>query len=59
MSSSWPDSVDSEDALDELLTRPRPELARFISTLTSPLLILGAGGKMGPSLAVLANRAAD
>src|SRR5689334_2080393 len=58
MSSSWPDSVDSEDALDELLTRPRPELARFIGTLTSPLLILGAGGKMGPSLAVLAKRAA-
>ncbi len=59
MSRIWPDSIDSEAVLDEVLTTPRPELVRFIKTLTSPLLILGAGGKMGPSLAVLAKRAAD
>jgi nucleoside-diphosphate-sugar epimerase len=34
-------------------------LVEFIRTLESPLVILGAGGKMGPSLAVLARRAAD
>ena len=59
MSSGLPDTIESEDALDEVLTKPRPELVRFIKSLTSPLLILGAGGKMGPSLAVLAKRAAD
>jgi nucleoside-diphosphate-sugar epimerase len=51
-------TIDSDSALDDLLTTPRPELVRFITTLTSPLLVLGAGGKMGPSLAVLAKRAA-
>lgn len=59
MSSGLPDTIESEDALDEVLTTTRPELVRFIKTLTSPLLILGAGGKMGPSLAVLAKQAAE
>jgi nucleoside-diphosphate-sugar epimerase len=34
-------------------------LIEFIRTLNSPLVILGAGGKMGPTLALLARRAAD
>ena len=59
MSRNLPDVIESEDVLDEVLTTPRPELVSFIKSLTSPLLILGAGGKMGPSLAVLAKRAAD
>lgn len=48
-----------EAALDEWLTRPRPVLVEAIRSLSSPLVVLGAGGKMGPSLAVLARRAAD
>lgn len=59
MSIQLPVSIESEAALDELLTSPRPQLVEFIKTVTSPLLILGAGGKMGPSLAVLAKRAAQ
>ena len=51
--------LDSEAQLDEFLTRPRPELIEFVQRLRGPLLLLGAGGKMGPSLAVLARRAAD
>ncbi|MCE9528148.1 MAG: NAD(P)-dependent oxidoreductase [Planctomycetales bacterium] len=54
-----PNTIDYEAVLDDVLTSPRPELVRFIKTVTSPLLILGAGGKMGPSLAVLARRAAE
>jgi nucleoside-diphosphate-sugar epimerase len=42
-----------------VMTRPRPVLVEFMRTLPSPLLILGAGGKMGPTLAILARRAAD
>ncbi len=42
-----------------MLTRPDPALVEFVRTLASPLLILGAGGKMGPSLATLVKRAAD
>jgi nucleoside-diphosphate-sugar epimerase len=53
-----PDWVDTEEQLDELLTRPRAALVQFIKSVASPLLILGAGGKMGPTLAVLAKRAA-
>ena len=49
----------SEEQLDDLLTSPRAHLVEFIRTVQSPLLILGGGGKMGPSLAVLARRAAD
>jgi nucleoside-diphosphate-sugar epimerase len=51
--------VNTECELDELLTRPRPVLVEFIRTVESPLVILGAGGKMGPTLAVLARRAAE
>ncbi|MCX8091031.1 MAG: NAD-dependent epimerase/dehydratase family protein, partial [Verrucomicrobiae bacterium] len=54
-----PECIETEEALDELLTRPREELVRFIPQVRSPLVILGAGGKMGPSLAVLARRAAQ
>jgi nucleoside-diphosphate-sugar epimerase len=59
MPSLLPQTFRSEEELDAWLTRPRPELARFIRTLSSPLVILGAGGKMGPTLSVLARRAAD
>jgi len=50
--------IKDESQLDEILTRPRPVLLDFIGRVASPLVILGAGGKMGPSLAVLAKRAA-
>lgn len=58
-SGALPEAFRSEDELDAWLTRPRPELIAFIRTLSSPLVILGAGGKMGPTLAVLARRAAE
>ena len=54
-----PALVESEPQLEELLTRPGAALIEFIKMVSSPLLILGAGGKMGPTLAVLARRAAE
>lgn len=54
-----PAVIENEESLEEVLTRPGAPLVQFIKTLPSPLLILGAGGKMGPSLAVLARRAAQ
>jgi nucleoside-diphosphate-sugar epimerase len=57
--SALPAAIGTEADLDDLLTRPGAALTRFIKTLTSPLVILGAGGKMGPTLAVLARRAAE
>ena len=54
-----PESMQTEAELEELLTTPGAALVDFIKTVRGPLLILGAGGKMGPTLAVLARRAAD
>jgi hypothetical protein len=45
--------------LEERLSRPTDADAAAMSILNGDLLILGAGGKMGPSLARLARRAAD
>ncbi len=57
--STLPALVASETELLDVLTRPSAALVEFITTLPSPLLVLGAGGKMGPSLCVLAKRAAE
>jgi nucleoside-diphosphate-sugar epimerase len=54
-----PEQIRSEAELDEIQSRPSAELVSMIGTLASPLVVLGAGGKMGPSLCVLAKRAAD
>jgi hypothetical protein len=55
----WPDVIGDEATLDDLLTQPTPALVRGIKAILSPLLVLGAGGKMGPTLAVRAKRAAE
>jgi dTDP-4-dehydrorhamnose reductase len=54
-----PEPIETEEQLDEVLTRPDARLIEHFKTLNGPLLILGAGGKMGPTLAVLARRAAE
>lgn len=54
-----PLEIKTEEELEDVLTQPAPALVQFITRLTSPLVILGAGGKMGPTLAALAKRAAD
>jgi hypothetical protein len=51
--------IKTESELEELLSRPGEEVVAAMAALEGDLLILGAGGKMGPSLARLARRAAD
>jgi NAD dependent epimerase/dehydratase family len=51
--------IRNESELEDVLTRPSAGLVEFIKTLSGPLLVLGAGGKMGPTLAGLARRAAE
>jgi hypothetical protein len=46
-----------EAALEERLSRPTPALVAEIAGLEGDLVMLGAGGKMGPTLAVMARRA--
>lgn len=54
-----PDLIQTDDQLDQVLLTPTDELLTAIARLESPLVILGAGGKMGPTLAALAKRAAE
>jgi nucleoside-diphosphate-sugar epimerase len=51
-------NLDSVDALEEFMTRPTPALEADLARTQGDLLILGVGGKMGPTLARLAKRAA-
>jgi hypothetical protein len=51
--------IKTESELEELLSRPDEETAAAMAALDGDLLILGVGGKMGPSLARLARRAID
>jgi len=51
--------VKTEQELEELLSRPDDDTVEAMRQLDGDLLILGAGGKMGPSLARLARRACD
>ena len=54
-----PDKVAGETTLERLLTTPRPELVKDLRTGSGDLIVLGAGGKMGPSLAKLARAGLD
>lgn len=54
-----PELIETEAELEDVLARPSAALRDFIKSLTSPLIILGAGGKMGPTLAIQAKRAAQ
>jgi len=53
------EAIHNERELEERLSRPSEEDVRAMAALQGDLLILGAGGKLGPSLAKLARRAAE
>lgn len=46
-------------AVEEALSRPTPGLAQELAKLDGDLIVLGVGGKMGPTLAKMARRALD
>jgi nucleoside-diphosphate-sugar epimerase len=54
---AYPDSFQNEQALENYLATPSRDLIRDMARLEGDLLILGAGGKMGPTLARLARNA--
>lgn len=53
-----PASFDSVEALEEFMTRPTPALVADLASVDGDILILGVAGKMGPTLARMAKRAA-
>jgi nucleoside-diphosphate-sugar epimerase len=55
---SLPERIADVEQLEELLTRPTQTLVDDLNRLEGDLLVLGVGGKMGPTLARLARRAA-
>ena len=58
MTDQLPDRFDSVEALEEFMTRPSPALVEELGRTPGDILILGVGGKMGPTLARMAKRAA-
>jgi len=56
---AWPDAVRDENELDELLSRQSEDDVELLAGLPGDVVVLGAGGKMGPSLARRVKRAAD
>jgi len=54
-----PDKISNDTDLDELLSRPGPEVIEMFSRLDGDLIFLGVAGKIGPSLAYMAKRACD
>jgi nucleoside-diphosphate-sugar epimerase len=57
-SPALPEQFRDVEHLDEVMTTPSPLLAREFAELPGDLIILGVGGKIGPTLARLAKRAA-
>lgn len=51
--------ITTSETLDEVLSRPSPGVIETLRSLPGDVMILGAAGKMGPSLARMARRAAD
>ncbi|HUE74926.1 MAG TPA: NAD-dependent epimerase/dehydratase family protein, partial [Pirellulaceae bacterium] len=52
-------ALETEAHLEECLSRPTPLSLRAARELSGDLLVLGMGGKMGPSLVRLAQRSLD
>ena len=55
--STLPAGFADEAALEEFMTRPSRALAADLAALDGDIMILGVGGKMGPTMARLAKRA--
>ncbi|WP_274425286.1 NAD-dependent epimerase/dehydratase family protein [Chelativorans sp. YIM 93263] len=53
-----PDSIGDVDALEDFLARPSAALIDDLKALDGDIMVLGAAGKMGPSLCRLARNAA-
>jgi hypothetical protein len=52
-------SIRDVEELDELLSEPTDATIRALATLDGDIIILGVGGKMGPTLARMAKRASE
>jgi len=51
--------IDSIEVLDEVLSEPTSELLRFMGGTSGDFMVIGASGKMGPSMCRMLRRALD
>jgi len=58
LAAELPERFADVEALEEFMTRPTPELVADLAAVPGDILVLGAGGKMGPTLCRMAKRAA-
>lgn len=54
-----PKHISTTQELEEVLTLPSEALIDFVAGLKGDIMILGAGGKMGPTITRMAKRAVD
>ncbi len=54
-----PSRIEGVEDLEEILSRPSLELVKFAGNLNGDIMILGAAGKVGPSVVRMARRALD
>jgi len=55
----YPDVINTEEQLEDLLSQPSAEAIEMFSRIDGDIIILGITGKIGPSLALMAKRACD
>jgi nucleoside-diphosphate-sugar epimerase len=53
----WPTTIADEATLEEVMSRPDDALVADLAAVPGDILVLGAAGKMGPTLCRLAKRA--
>ena len=56
---NYPDKIENEAQLEEMLSRPSPEVIEMFSRLDGDIIFLGVAGKIGISLAHMAKRSCD
>jgi len=55
----YPEKISTEEQLEELLSRPGDKVIEMFSRLDGDIMFLGIGGKIGPTLALMAKRACE
>jgi hypothetical protein len=53
------EQIENETHLEDLLSTPSPGAVEAMASVDGDLMLLGAGGKMGPTLARMAVRASE
>jgi dTDP-4-dehydrorhamnose reductase len=56
---SIPDKFESVSQLEEFMSSPSESLVEYFKGLAGDIMIIGAGGKIGPTMTMMARRAAE